>query len=125
MKYNKIFRERILLLFLPRPFSTSWKRNRRHFVTNELQRNRYLARTSTFCYIKHRLYRTLHIDKYVEPKIIKENEQNVHIRKYFAQKDTTDIHKSVKNLQDSYEKIKKNECKTIMTETPENIIETN
>ncbi|PBC32463.1 hypothetical protein APICC_07416 [Apis cerana cerana] len=64
-------------------------------------------------------------DKYVEPKIIKENEQNVHIHKYFAQKDTTDIHKSVKNLQDSYEKIKKNECKTIMTETPKNIIETN
>ncbi|XP_016909695.1 metacaspase-2 isoform X2 [Apis cerana] len=64
-------------------------------------------------------------DKYVEPKIIKENEQNVHIHKYFAQKDTTDIHKSIKNLQDSYEKIKKNECKTIMTETPKNIIETN
>ncbi|XP_043798322.1 uncharacterized protein LOC122717892 isoform X3 [Apis laboriosa] len=66
------------------------------------------------------------IDKCVEPKIIKKDEQNVYrIHKYFAQKDTTAIQKSVKNLHDSYEKIKKNECKTIMTETPKNIIETN
>ncbi|XP_031369153.1 uncharacterized protein LOC102672899 isoform X2 [Apis dorsata] len=66
------------------------------------------------------------IDKCVEPKIIKKDEQNVYrIHKYFAQKDTTAIQKSVKNLHDSYEKIKKNECKTIMTETPKNIIERN
>ena len=44
------------------------------------------------------------------------------IHKYFAQKDTT-IHKSVKSLQDSHEKIKKNECKTIMIETPKNIMQ--
>lgn len=62
-------------------------------------------------------------DKYVEPKIIKEDEENLYrIHKYFAQKDTT-IHKSVKSLQDSHEKIKKNECKTIMIETPKNIMQ--
>lgn len=63
-------------------------------------------------------------DKYVEPKIIKEDEENLYrIHKYFAQKDTTTIHKSVKSLQDSHEKIKKNECKTIMIETPKNIMQ--
>lgn len=62
------------------------------------------------------------VDKYIEPKIIKEDEQNIHrIHKYFSQKDTRAIHKSVENLHDSYEKIKINECKT---EIPQNIIET-